>query len=252
MNEEENKNIEAEAVAEVAVTEVAPTETIIEAPEVVDEVKTEAEVVTTENVETPVEEVKTEAPTKTEVVQAPRVSKYEGSTTRGPASGNRPVRKDGRGGARPARPPKEKAEFDTKAIDVRRVTRVVSGGRRFSLHVTMIAGDRNGRVGLGTGKAMDTQVAMEKALKSARKNMVKFNLDDKKTIKHEVSAKYDSSEVWISPNKGKGLIAGSSARVILNLAGLQNVTAKFHGGTKNKLNNARATMKALAEVAARA
>jgi small subunit ribosomal protein S5 len=227
MQDEEIKNTEAEVIAEEVVAEVTPTETIIE---------TTAEVVQDVVAETSV----------------PRPSKYAGSTSRGPATGRPAQRGNSRGGARPARPPKEKPEFDTKAIDVRRVTRVVSGGRRFSLHVTMIAGDRNGRVGLGTGKAMDTQVAMDKALKSARKNMIKFNIDDKKTIKHEVSAKYDTSEIWISPNKGKGLIAGSSARVILNLAGLQNVTAKFHGGTKNKLNNARATMKALKEVAARA
>ncbi len=151
--------------------------------------------------------------------------------------------------ARAPRAPREKPEFDTKAIDVRRVTRVVSGGRRFSLHVSMIAGDRNGRVGLGTGKAMDTQVAMEKALKSAKKNMIKLPIDDKKSVAHETSAKFDTSEIWIAPNKGKGLIAGSSARVILSLAGLSNVTAKFHGGTKNKLNNARATMKALEKLA---
>jgi small subunit ribosomal protein S5 len=113
----------------------------------------------------------------------------------------------------------------------------------------MIAGDRNGRVGLGTGKAMDTQVAMEKALKSAKKNMIKLPIDDKKSVAHETSAKFDTSEIWIAPNKGKGLIAGSSARVILSLAGLSNVTAKFHGGTKNKLNNARATMKALSKLA---
>lgn len=154
-----------------------------------------------------------------------------------------------RGPARAPRAPREKPEFDTKAIDVRRVTRVVSGGRRFSLHVSMIAGDRNGRVGLGTGKAMDTQVAMEKALKAAKKNMIKLPIDDKKSVAHETSAKFDTSEIWISPNKGKGLIAGSSARVILSLAGLSNVTAKFHGGTKNKLNNARATMKALEKLA---
>jgi small subunit ribosomal protein S5 len=237
---EEIKNENAEQV----VTENVAAEVVTE------NVNIEAEAVVSEVAE--ISPVVAVAPS---VPSAPRTSKYDGATSRGPAvrgmaprggSGN------GRGGARPPRPVKEKPEFDSKAIDVRRVTRVVSGGRRFSLHVTMIAGDRNGRVGLGTGKAMDTQVAMEKALKSARKNMIKFNLDDKKTIKHEVSAKYDSSEIWISPNKGKGLIAGSSARVILNLAGLQNVTAKFNGGTKNKLNNARATMKALAEVAARA
>ncbi len=240
---------EAEVVAEEVVAEVTPTETNTEAP-----IETVAEEVVTapaqaEEVASPEVAVEVVAPTET---IAPRVSKYANSTSRGPGTARPAQRGNSRGGARPARPPREKPEFDSKAIDVRRVTRVVSGGRRFSLHVTMIAGDRNGRVGLGTGKAMDTQAAMEKALKSARKNMVKFNLDDKKTIKHEVSAKYDSSEVWISPNKGKGLIAGSSARVILNLAGLQNVTAKFHGGTKNKLNNARATMKALAEVSSRA
>lgn len=218
---------------------------------------------TTTNLEIPTEvpvEVKTEE-MKTEVLETAPVITSEAVVSE-KFSGNEPEKRvsryagknqrPGQRGGRPARPPKEKPEFDTKAIDVRRVTRVVSGGRRFSLHVTMIAGDRNGRVGLGTGKAMDTQAAMDKALKSARKNMIKFNIDDKKTIKHEVSAKYDSSEIWISPNKGKGLIAGSSARVILNLAGLQNVTAKFNGGTKNKLNNARATMKALKEVASKA
>ncbi len=241
-------NTEAEVVVPEVVAEVTPTETITEAP-----AEVSAEVVTETAVASEVSATEV-APVvaKAETI-APRVSKYAGATSRGPAvRGAAPRGGAGARGGRPARAPKEKPEFDSKAIDVRRVTRVVSGGRRFSLHVTMIAGDRNGRVGLGTGKAMDTQAAMEKALKSARKNMIKFNIDDKKTIKHEVSAKYDSSEVWISPNKGKGLIAGSSARVILNLAGLQNVTAKFNGGTKNKLNNARATMKALAEVAARA
>jgi len=177
-----------------------------------------------------------------EVVAAEVVADAPVADTRRPAGKRRMP-------ARPPRAPREKPEFDTKAIDVRRVTRVVSGGRRFSLHVSMIAGDRNGRVGLGTGKAMDTQVAMEKALKAAKKNMIKLPIDDKKSVMHETSAKFDTSEVWISPNKGKGLIAGSSARVILSLAGLSNVTAKFHGGTKNKLNNARATMKALEKLA---
>lgn len=201
--------------------------------------------------DTPVEAVAQVATPTAEVsapVQAAPANRFGGRGAAGKSSYNN---KGGRQGGRPPRAPKEKPEFDSKAISVRRVTRVTTGGRRFSLHVTMIAGDRNGRVGLGVGKALDTQLAMDKALKSARKNMIKFNLDDKKTIKHEVSAKFDTSEVWISPNKEKGLIAGSSARVILSLAGLQNVTAKFHGGTKNKLNNARATMKALASVATR-
>lgn len=155
----------------------------------------------------------------------------------------------GRGGSRGPRPPREKPEFESKTISIRRVTRVVSGGRRFTLSVALVAGDRNGRIGLGTGKALDTQVAIEKALKAAKKNMFTVKLSKTKSLSHDISAKFKSSEVMIMPNKGRGLIAGSSARTILALAGLSNVTAKFYSGTKNKLNNARATMKALQQVA---
>lgn len=156
--------------------------------------------------------------------------------------------KGGRPGGRP-RAPREKPEFDSKTISIRRVTRVVSGGRRFSLSVALVAGDHNGRIGLGTGKAMDTQIAIEKALKAAKRNMFTLKLSKTKSLPHDVSAKFKSSEVMIMPNKGRGLIAGSSARTILALAGVNNVTAKFYSGTKNKLNNARATMKALQEIA---
>jgi small subunit ribosomal protein S5 len=158
--------------------------------------------------------------------------------------GQRGPRRDGR-----PRAPREKPEFDSKTISIRRVTRVVSGGRRFSLSVALVAGDRNGRIGLGTGKAMDTQIAIEKALKSAKRNMFTLKLSKQKSLPHDVNAKFKSSEVMIMPNKGRGLIAGSSARTILALAGVNNVTAKFYSGTKNKLNNARATMKALQEIA---
>jgi small subunit ribosomal protein S5 len=147
-----------------------------------------------------------------------------------------------------SRTQREKPEFEQKVLGVRRVTRVTSGGRRFSLHATVVIGDRNGRVGVGTGKALDNQGAMEKAFKDAKKNLVKISIDNKKSIKHDVKGKHDSAKIWISPNNEKGLIAGSSARVILSLAGLQNVTSKFHGGTKNKLNNARATMEALKKI----
>ena len=168
---------------------------------------------------------------------------------RGASAGGRGGKpQGGRGGARGPRPPREKPEFDSKTISIRRVTRVVSGGRRFTLSVALVAGDRNGRIGLGTGKALDTQVAIEKALKAAKRNMVTIKLSKVKSLTHDISAKFKSSEVMIMPNKGRGLIAGSSARTILSLAGLTNVTAKFHSGTKNKLNNARATMKALEQV----
>jgi small subunit ribosomal protein S5 len=156
--------------------------------------------------------------------------------------------KSGGRGAR-TRTPREKPEFDSKTISIRRVTRVVSGGRRFALSVALVAGDHNGRIGLGTGKAADTQVAIEKALKAAKRNMFTLKLSKHKSLIHNVEAKYNSSQVMIMPNKGRGLIAGSSARAILALAGVNNVTAKFYSGTKNKLNNARATMKALSQLA---
>lgn len=151
----------------------------------------------------------------------------------------------GRGGARGARPPREKPEFETKTVSVRRVTRVVSGGRRFSLSIAVIIGDRNGRVGLGTAKALDTQVAIEKASKDAKKHLMTIKLDKNKKIMMPSEAKYNASEVKLMPNDGKGLIAGSSARTVLTLAGIQNITAKYNSGSKNKLNNARAVMKAL-------
>jgi small subunit ribosomal protein S5 len=163
--------------------------------------------------------------------------------------GQRSGKPGGRTGGRPPRAPREKPEFDSKTISIRRVTRVVSGGRRFTLSVALVAGDRNGRIGLGTGKALDTQVAIEKALKAAKKNMFTVKLSKTKSLPHDIEAKFKSSEVMIMPNKGRGLIAGSSARTILALAGLNDVTAKFYSGTKNKLNNARATMLALQQIA---
>ena len=156
-----------------------------------------------------------------------------------------PGGKGGRSSFKSNRAPKEKPEFDSKTIDIRRVTRVVSGGRRFSLAVAMAAGDRNGRIGFGTGKALDTQLAIDKAMKSAKKNMITLRLAKGNTLPYDVSAKYKSARVWLTPNKGKGIIAGSSARTILALAGVNDVTVKFHSGTKNKMNNAKATMKAL-------
>jgi small subunit ribosomal protein S5 len=173
----------------------------------------------------------------------------ESRPVRGARGGNTGKGKAGGRGGRPPRAPREKPEFDSKTISIRRVTRVVSGGRRFALSVAIVAGDRNGRIGLGTGKAADTQVAIEKALKAAKRNMITLKLSKQKSLPHDVQAKYSSSEVMIMPNKGRGLIAGSSARAILALAGVNNVTAKFYSGTKNKLNNARATMKALSTIA---
>lgn len=153
----------------------------------------------------------------------------------------------GRGGGRPRRGSYErvKPEFDQKMIDIRRVTRVTSGGRRFSFSVAVIIGDRKGAVGVGTGKAGDTSLAIEKAFRDARKSLLRLDLTKNMSIPHEVKAKYSSAEIMIMPNKGKGLVVGSSARIALELAGVRDVTAKVLSGSKNKLNIARATLKAL-------
>lgn len=150
-----------------------------------------------------------------------------------------------RSGDRGGRPERAKPEFEQKTIDVRRVTRVVAGGRRFTFSVAVAIGDRKGRVGVGLGKAGDTALAIDKAYKQAMKKMVQLKLTKDNSIPHELSAKYNSSYITLMPNKSRGLIAGSSARVVFALAGIQNVTAKFHSGSKNKLNNARCAMKAL-------
>lgn len=197
------------------------------------------------------EEIKTEGTPETTVATgnvAVAEERAEAPARGGRGSGRPGQRGGRRDGGRP-RAPREKPEFDSKTISIRRVTRVVSGGRRFSLSVALVAGDRNGRIGLGTGKAMDTQVAIEKALKAAKKNMITLKLSKQKSLPHDVDAKYKSSKVMIMPNKGRGLIAGSSARTMLALAGVNNVTTKFYSGTKNKLNNARATFEALKQIA---
>ncbi|MEK7558611.1 MAG: 30S ribosomal protein S5 [Patescibacteria group bacterium] len=152
-----------------------------------------------------------------------------------------------RGGRRPQYD-RVKPEFDQKLIDIRRVARVVAGGRRFSFSVAMVIGDRKGSVGVGIGKAGDTSLAIDKAMKNSKKNLIKIRLNKKFSIPHDVYAKYSSAKVFIFPNHGKGLVAGSSVRNVLDLAGVRDVSAKVFSGSKNKLNNARAAIEALLDV----
>ena len=141
-----------------------------------------------------------------------------------------------------------RSEYEQKMVDIRRVTRVTSGGRRMSFAVALAIGDKKGTVGLGTGKGADTAIAIAKALKQAKKSLIKLHLTEAMSLPHEVEAKFNASRVVIRPNKAKGMVAGSSIRDILTLAGVHNVTGKINSGSKNKLSNARAAMKALAKV----
>jgi len=144
-----------------------------------------------------------------------------------------------------------KPEFDQKIINIRRVTRVVAGGRRFSFSVALVAGDKKGSIGLGLGKAGDTSLAINKALRNAKKNMVKIKLTKTMSIPHEISAKFSSSSVKLIPNKGRGLVAGSAVRDIIKLAGIRDITGKILSGSKNKLNNAKAVMLAFSEISSK-
>ena len=141
-----------------------------------------------------------------------------------------------------------KPEFDQKIVSLRRVTRVMAGGRRFSFSVCLVAGNRKGMVGVGQGKASDTPLAIEKAFRDARKNAIVINTTKEMSIPHEVEAKYAASRVKIMPARGKGILAGSSVRTVLELAGLREVGAKLLSRSKNGANNAYATIKALRQL----
>jgi len=144
-----------------------------------------------------------------------------------------------------------KPEFDQKILNIRRVTRVVAGGRRFSFSVAIVAGDKKGSVGLGLGKAGDTALAINKALRNAKKNMIRLNLTKTMSIPHEISAKFSSSYIMLKPNKGRGLVAGSVVRDIVKLSGVKDITGKILSNSKNKLNNAKAVMSALSQISSK-
>jgi small subunit ribosomal protein S5 len=168
---------------------------------------------------------------------------------RGGRGGGR--RDGGRGGRSRERAPRERSEFDSVTVDVRRVARVMAGGRRFSFSVTIVLGDRKGRVGVGIGKGADTALAIEKATRDAKKHIITVPLTKDSSITHDVMATYASSTVTIIPSPGRGLVAGSAMRTVLELAGVGNVVAKILTRTKNKLTIARATVEALKQVRTR-
>ncbi|MDP2593950.1 MAG: 30S ribosomal protein S5 [bacterium] len=154
-------------------------------------------------------------------------------------------RSGGRGGRAGPRPPRERGEFDQVTIEARRVARVMAGGRRFNFSLTVAIGDKNGRVGVGIGKGADTALAIEKATRDAKKHLFSVPRTKRGSIVHEVAAKYASSTVEIIPSPGRGLVAGSAMRTVLELAGVRDVVAKIHTRSKNKLTIARATVAAL-------
>ncbi len=140
-----------------------------------------------------------------------------------------------------------KKEFEQKIVEIKRVTRVVAGGKRMRFRALVVIGDKKGRVGVGIRKGTDVSEAVNKAVNAAKKTMVTVNLINS-TIPHEVKYKYKSSVVFLKPAQpGTGVIAGGSIRQVVDLVGIKNVLSKMLGSS-NKVNNVMATYLALTKM----
>lgn len=160
-------------------------------------------------------------------------------------------RKDARGPRRPggARPKRDEFldEFEQKIIDLARVTRVMAGGKRMRFRACVAVGNKKGKVGVGLAKGADVTMAISKAVNQAKKDMVIVPMIND-SIPHEVNNKTGAAYLMMKPaRKGRGIIAGGSTRIILDLAGVHNVVCK-NLGTNNKVNNAKCCIDALRQL----
>jgi small subunit ribosomal protein S5 len=146
---------------------------------------------------------------------------------------------------RRGRPERIKDEFDSKLLDLARVTRVTAGGKRLRFRAVVVVGNKKGKIGVGVSKGLDVAQAVEKATRLAKKNLIEVPIVED-TIPHESYAKFGAARVLLKPQrKGRGLVAGGVVRVICTLAGIKNISSKILGRTGNKLNNAQAAIIAL-------
>lgn len=142
----------------------------------------------------------------------------------------------------------KKSEFDQQVLDIARVTRVTKGGKRFSFRATVVIGDGKSSVGIGVAKGRDVSQSIQKAVHQAKKQLVKVPIKEH-TIPHSVRAKFKSAEVILKPAMaGNGVKAGGPVRAVAKLAGVENITAKLVSRTKNKINIAKAAIKALQQL----
>jgi len=138
-----------------------------------------------------------------------------------------------------------KDEFETKLLDLARTSHTRAGGKKMGFRAVIIIGNKKGKVGLGLAKGKDVALAVEKATRAAKKNMIEVPIVED-TIPHEIFSKFGAAKILLKPQrKGRGLVAGGTVRVICNLSGIKNISSKVLGRTGNKLNNAMATMNAL-------
>ncbi len=139
---------------------------------------------------------------------------------------------------------KDEKEIDQEIIEIARVTRVTAGGKRMRFRACVVVGDRAGKVGMAVRKGADVTIAVNKAVEAAKKHLIKVTMINE-TIPHRLIEKFNAAQVLLKPApKGTAIISGGPVRAVLSLAGVKNVSSKMMG-SKNKINNVRATINAL-------
>ena len=139
-------------------------------------------------------------------------------------------------------------ELEDKVVSIKRVTKVVKGGRNFRFTALVVVGDGNGHVGAGLGKAMEIPEAIRKGKEDAIKKLIEVPLDENKSIPHDYIGKFGSAYVWMKKSpEGTGIIAGGPARAVLDLAGFKNIRTKSLG-SRNKQNVVLATIEGRKEL----
>ena len=186
----------------------------------------------------------------TEETKAPEAAASESSQPKkdaAPAQNDGKPQRNRRVGNRGRRPEREPKEFEEAILKIDRVTRVTKGGRQLRFRVSVVIGDKKGRVGFGIGKSEEVMVGIQKAVAKAKQALITVPIYAD-TIPHSVKGTFKASQVFLLPaEQGKGVIAGGSVRKILELSGVKNVLSKIHG-SRNKLNTAYATFEALAQL----
>jgi small subunit ribosomal protein S5 len=138
-----------------------------------------------------------------------------------------------------------KIKYEEKIVQIKRVTKVVKGGKKMTFRAIVIIGDNKRKVGVGIGRAEDVNLAIDKAILNGKKNLISVPLTLKYSVPHVVTASYGACSIMLRPaSQGTGVIAGGSVRTVLELAGIKNILAKQFG-SNNILNNAKATILAL-------
>lgn len=141
-----------------------------------------------------------------------------------------------------------KIKYQEKVLQVKRVTKVVKGGKKMTFRAVLVIGDQKKKVGVGIGRGDEVNLAISKAILNAKKNLIHIPLTIHSSIPHVIEAKFGASHIMLRPaSLGTGVIAGGSVRTVLELAGLKNILGKQFG-SKNILNNAEATILALTKL----